>query len=110
NLDNFADYETLRDSEQIPIQTANGASVMAGKETILVYLGLPAEHQSNLVHLYPVYYMPDLQGWPISLGVLLKNGAIVHGDSSHLTLYGPNGDAYFTCIPRYPRDTIFVLR
>lgn len=102
DINDFIEYGPLR--EEMTVVTANGRTHATGAGTVLLNCG------TERVCISPVYYIPELTSRLLSMGEFLREGLIVKGSATHVTLIKPDGHSFLTFYPRGKDDTIFCVK
>ena len=91
DIDNFVDYEVLEGKKMV--QTANSVAQMVGRGTIMLALAT-----GEVVHIHPVYHIPNLTCRLLSMGTFLQNRLTVFGSSQRILLE-EGSNPFLTFIP-----------
>jgi len=83
----FATFERL--SKPLPIHTANGSTLIAGKGSV-VLRHLNACNDTVITRINNVFYCEDLTCQLLSLGAFLQDGFIVTGDKGFVRINTPD--------------------
>jgi hypothetical protein len=84
-MSNFTEYTPAKLSEHIPINTVSKQIHVEGQGTVLVKHKVDNKLVTTCLH--PMYYIPKISMWLLSMRQFLKDGMSVLGDHCHLSLY-----------------------
>jgi len=70
---------------------------------------MAVEGSKHMVRIAPVFYVPDLSMCLLSLGVFLRGGLQLNGNTERISLL-QDGQEFLTFLPRWDGATIFIIR
>jgi len=104
DMNDFIEYTPLE--KNITANTATSANTqIIGKGTVM----MAVEGSKHMVRIAPVFYVPDLSMCLLSLGVFLRGGLQLNGNTECISLL-QNGQEFLTFLPRWDGATIFIIR
>jgi len=104
DMNNFIEYTPLE--ENITANTATSIDTqIIGKGTVM----MAVEGSEHMVRIAPVFYVPDLSMRLLSLGVFLRGGLQLNGNTERISLL-QDGQEFLTFLPRWDGATIFIIR
>jgi len=104
DMNDFIEYTPLE--KNITANTATSADTqIIGKGTVM----MAVEGSEHMVRIAPVFYVPDLSMRLLSLGVFLRGGLQLNGNSERISLL-QDGQEFLTFLPRWDGATIFIIR
>jgi len=104
DMNDFIDYTPLE--KNITANTATSANTqIIGKGTVM----MAVEGSEHMVRVAPVFYVPDLSMCLLSLGVFLRGGLQLNGNTECISLL-QDGQEFLTFLPRWDGATIFIIR
>ncbi|KIJ58481.1 hypothetical protein HYDPIDRAFT_34142 [Hydnomerulius pinastri MD-312] len=107
-LNDFVDYGPLDPDKSDFVITATTTATISGKGTVLIQVPMP-NGSTKSVCLYPVHYIPRMNGQLLSLGTLLHDDLEVTGDKHHIVVHKKFKE-FLTFRPRIPGSTLYILR
>jgi len=103
-INDFIEYTPLE--KNITANTATSADTqIIGKGTVM----MAVEGSEHMVRIAPVFYVPDLSMRLLSLGVFLRGGLQLNGNTERISLL-QDGQEFLTFLPRWDGATIFIIR
>jgi len=104
DINDFIEYTPLE--KNITANTATSANTqIIGKGTVM----MAVEGSEHMVRIAPVFYVPDLSMRLLSLGVFLRGGLQLNGNTERISLL-QDGQEFLTFLPRWDGVTIFIIR
>jgi len=104
DMNDFIEYTPLE--KNITANTATSANTqIIGKGTVMMAI----EGSEHMVRIAPVFYVPDLSMRLLSLGVFLRGGLQLNGNTERISLL-QDGQEFLTFLPRWDGATIFIIR
>ena len=104
DMNDFIEYTPLE--KNITANTATSANTqIIGKGTVM----MAVEGSEHMVRIAPVFYIPDLSMRLLSLGVFLRGGLQLNGNTEHISLLQDRQE-FLTFLPRWDGATIFIIR
>jgi len=91
DMNDFVEYEPI---EPVDIQTANSHTSMIGKGTVLFIM------EEEIVRIYPVFYIPDLNQRILSMGQFLQSGMLTVGTSKVISRLEKDKTVFLNFHPR----------
>ena len=104
DMNNFIDYIPLENNITPNTATSENTQII-GKGTVM----MAVEGSEHMVRIAPVFYVPDLSMRLLSLGVFLRGGLQLNGNTERISLL-QNGQEFLTFLPRWNGVTIFIIR
>ena len=104
NMNDFIDYTPLENNITTNTATSENTQII-GKGTVM----MAVEGSEHMVRIAPVFYVPDLSMHLLSLGVFLRGGLQLNGNTERISLL-QNGQEFLTFLPRWDGATIFIIR
>jgi hypothetical protein len=101
-IEDFAKYNPLK--KPVLVSTATSTTGIIDVGTVIL------NHESGIVQLAPVYYIPDLNCRLISMGTLLRDGMIAYGNSKCVKILTESKQVFLKFRPRKDGDTIYCIR
>jgi len=103
DMNDFVEYTPLE--KNITANTATSANTqIIGKGTVM----MAVEGSEHMVRIAPVFYVPDLSMRLLSLGVFLRGGLQLNGNTERISLL-QDGQEFLTFLPRWDGATIFII-
>jgi hypothetical protein len=102
NMDDFAKYSPLK--KPVYVATATSTTGVIGVGTVIL------NYESQVVRLAPVYYIPELNCRLISMGTLLRDGMIAHGNAKHINILTESNQVFLKFRPHQDGDTIYCIK
>jgi len=103
DMNGFIEYTPLE--KNITANTATSADTqIIGKGTVM----MAVEGSEHMVRIAPVFYVPDLSMRLLSLGVFLRGGLQLNGNTERISLL-QDGQEFLTFLPRWDGATIFII-
>ena len=103
DMNDFINYTPLE--KNITANTATSANTqIIGKGTVMMAI----EGSKHMVRIAPVFYVPDLSMRLLSLGVFLRGGLQLNGNTECISLL-QDGQEFLTFLPRWDGATIFII-
>jgi len=104
DMNDFIEYTPLE--KNITTNTATSADTqIIGKGTVM----MAVEGSEHMVRIAPVFYVPDLSMRLLSLGVFLRGGLQLNGNTERISLL-QDGQEFLTFLLRWDGATIFIIR
>jgi len=103
DINDLIDYTPLENNITANTATSQNTQII-GKGTVM----MAVEGSEHMVRIAPVFYVPDLSMCLLSLGVFLRGGLQLDGNTERITLL-QNGQEFLTFLPRWDGATIFVI-
>jgi len=104
DMNDFIEYTPLE--KNITANTATSADTqIIGKGTVM----MAVEGSEHMVRIAPVFYIPDLSMHLLSLGVFLRGGLQLNGNTERISLL-QDGQEFLTFLLRWDGATIFIIR
>jgi len=103
DMNNFIDYTPLENNITANTATSENTQII-GKGTVM----MAVKGSEHMVRITPVFYVPDLSMRLLSLGVFLRGGLQLSGNTKHISLL-QNGQEFLTFLPRWDGATIFII-
>jgi len=95
DMNDFVDYTPLE--KNITANTATSVNTqIIGKGTVM----MAVEGSEHMVRIAPVFYVPDLSMRLLSLGVFLRGGLQLNGNTERISLL-QDGQEFLTFLPRW---------
>jgi len=91
DINDFVEYEPI---EPVDIQTANSHTSMIGKGTVLFIM------EEEIVRIYPVFYIPDLNQRILLMGQFLQSGMLTVGTSKVISILEKDKTIFLNFHPR----------
>jgi len=104
DMNDFIDYTPLKNNITANTATSENTQII-GKGMVM----MAVEGSKHMVRIAPVFYVPDLSMQLLSLGVFLRGGLQLNGNTERISLL-QNGQEFLTFLPRWDGVTIFVIR
>ena len=101
NINDFVEYELI---EPVDIQTANSHTSMVGKGTVLFIM------EEEIIRIYPVLYIPDLNQRILSMGQFLQSGMLTVGTSKVISILEKDQTVFLNFHPRRQGHTIYTIK
>ena len=92
----------------IPIQTGNNITYVTRLGTVIIPV-LTDKGHPYIVHLYPVYHIPDITSQLLSMGTFLLDNLTVCGNAKSITFLQNTRKEFFQFKLHLPRDSIYVV-
>ena len=101
NINDFVEYEPI---EPVEIQMANSHTSMIGKGTVLFIM------EEEIIRIYPVFYIPDLNQRILSMGQFLQSGMLSVGTSKVISILEKDRTLFLNFHPRRRGHTIYIMK
>src|SRR3984885_8137804 len=94
-ISDFASYEPLSPDEPFTIKTASKSETVenVGKGTVFIRHAVEENGRvlARTTRIYPVFHLPDVSTWLLSMGQFLKKNRVV-GDTEGIHIVTPDGN------------------
>ena len=104
DMNDFIEYAPLEKNITANTATSTNTQII-GKGTVM----MAVEGSEHMVRIAPVFYVPDLSMRLLSLGVFLRGGLQLNGNTERISLL-QDGQEFLTFLPRWDGATIFIIR
>ena len=102
DINNFVEYSPLKTN--IHVQSTNSSTKITGSGTVIIQL-----ITGDILQIFPVYYVPGLHIWLLSVGTFLQTGLHCKGTASSIRIL--NGFlSFLTFYPRNEISSVCVIR